>query len=514
MSPSPLFSLVLALLCGQEPVVGEARGGKGNKSSLQTPPNNPGDWLRVLNTGSTHSSLGQYLGGKRFGYEIETEGPILWNGKLAWRIVEETAREELADGKPVHEVSQTTSIHALEGEGPLIYFHQIAEENGKRTERIAMPTGKGDGLKLVVNRDGRQETREVERPKASLSHTVRMNAWLSSSPEPGTRMTSWETEWDDENPNRPTVYTFIGKESVEGERVNRVRCEMDGARMDCLVTDQGKTLSVRVGPLQLKQEPESIARKLQAGGVDLAEALSIPLDGLKDPKLAPRVTKAVWLMRGLEDTGFSFPEDKRQKLVAPTNEPKGAVHLITQGSPLPGKAEPLGEAEKKAMLASTPTLQSDDPRLKAWAQKQVGMAQSVRDRAALLVGAVNRHLGKTMAANAEDALSVLDQARGDCTEHTLLFVAAARSCGIPAREVTGLVPGEMVGKSGTRLAMVWHAWAEYHDGTGWQAVDPTWNQASGVDATHVKLATGPTDWSWMNLLGVLRVNLERAEFSR
>ena len=142
------------------------------------------------------------------------------------------------------------------------------------------------------------------------------------------------------------------------------------------------------------------------------------------------------------------------------------------------------------------------------------MAQSVQDRAALLVGAVNRHLAKTMAANAEDALSVLDQAKGDCTEHTLLFVAAARACCIPAREVTGLVPGEMAGKTGPRLAMVWHAWAEYHDGNSWRAVDPTWNQASGVDATHVKLATGPTDWSWMNLLGVLRVNLEKAEFRR
>ena len=514
MSLMPLFSLVLSLSLGQDPVLGEAKGSKGGKASQQTPPNTPSDWLRVLNSGSTHSSLGQYLGGKRFGYEIETEGPVLWNGKLAWRIVEETAREELADGKPVHETSQTTSIHALEGEGPLIYFHQLVEENGKRTERVATPSGQGAGLKLVVNRDGRQETREVERPKASLSHTIRMNAWLSSNPEPGTRMTSWETEWDDENPNRPTVYTFIGKEKAEGAWVNRVRCEMDGARMDCLVTDQGKTLSIRVGPLQLKQEPESLARKLQAGGVDLAEALSIPLDGLKDPKLAPRVTKAVWLMRGLEDSGFRFPEDQRQKLINNPNDPKGAIHLVTRGSPLSVQKEPLAEAEKKAMLAATPTLQAEDPRLKAWALKQVGVAQSVQDRAALLVGAVNRHLAKTMAANAEDALSVLDQARGDCTEHTLLFVAAARACGIPAREVTGLVPGEMMGKSGTRLAMVWHAWAEYHDGTGWKAVDPTWNQASGVDATHVKLATGPTDWSWMNLLGVLRVNLEQAEFSR
>jgi hypothetical protein len=509
----PSFSLVLALALGQEPMAGVAKGGK-TKGTQQTPPTTPTDWLRVLSTGSTHSSLGQYLGGKRFGYEIETEGPVLWNGKLAWRIVEETAREEMADGKPVRETMQTTSIHSLEGEGPLIYFHQVAEENGKRTERLAVPMGKGVGLKLVVNRDGRLETREVEQPKASLSHTVRMNAWLSSEPEPGTRMTSWETEWDDENPNRPTVYTYVGKEEVGGIRANRVRCEMDGARMDCLVTDQGKPLSIRVGPLQLKQEPENQVRLLQPGAVDLAEALSIPLDGLKDPKLAPKVNKAVWLMSGLEETGFRFPEDDRQKLVTRADDPKGTVRLVTLSEPLREKPEELIETDRKQMLAATPTLQSQDPRLKAWALKQVGVAQAVRDRAALLVGAVNRHLAKTMAANAEDALSVLDQAKGDCTEHTLLFVAAARSCGIPAREVTGLVPGEMAGKSGTRLAMVWHAWAEYHDGTAWQAVDPTWNQASGVDATHVKLATGPTDWSWMNLLGVLRVNLEQAEFRR
>lgn len=507
------LSLPLMLVLGQEPLAGVAKGGV-SKAFHQTPPANPNDWIRALNGASTHSSLGQYLGGKRFGYEIEDEGPVLWNGKLAWRVVEETAREELADGKPVRETIQTTSIHSLEGDGPLIYFHQVSEDNGKRTERIAIPSEGSPGLRLTVNRDGRLESREVERPKASLAQTVRMNAWLASSPEPGTRMTSWETDWDDENPNHPTVYTFVGKEEVGTIRANRVRCEMDGARMDCLVTDQGQTLSVRVGPLVLKQEPEVQARQLQAGQVDLAEALSIPLEGLRDPLQATKIIRAEWQLRGLDGTGFIFPEDQRQKVITLATDAKGTVRLATEMNPEKPRPEKLEEELKRQMLAATPTLQAEDPRLKAWALKQVGVAQSVQDRAALLVGAVNRHLAKTMAANAEDALSVLDQAKGDCTEHTLLFVAAARACCIPAREVTGLVPGEMEGKTGPRLAMVWHAWAEYHDGNSWRAVDPTWNQASGVDATHVKLATGPTDWSWMNLLGVLRVNLEKAEFRR
>ncbi|MEW5850887.1 MAG: transglutaminase-like domain-containing protein [Myxococcota bacterium] len=56
---------------------------------------------------------------------------------------------------------------------------------------------------------------------------------------------------------------------------------------------------------------------------------------------------------------------------------------------------------------------------------------------------------------------------GDCTEHAVLLAAAARSVGLPARVVLGIVLVQ--GKK--TVGGIGHAWTEIHDGTGWQVVD-------------------------------------------
>jgi transglutaminase-like putative cysteine protease len=57
--------------------------------------------------------------------------------------------------------------------------------------------------------------------------------------------------------------------------------------------------------------------------------------------------------------------------------------------------------------------------------------------------------------------------RGDCTEHAVLTVALARSVGIPARVVVGMV----IVPTGTQYAALGHAWAELRDGDHWTVAD-------------------------------------------
>ena len=78
---------------------------------------------------------------------------------------------------------------------------------------------------------------------------------------------------------------------------------------------------------------------------------------------------------------------------------------------------------------------------------------------------------------------------GDCNEHTALFVAMARSIGIPARIAVGL--------AFVRGAFYYHAWPEVYIDEGnnrglWLPVDPTFNQFP-ADATHFRLARGGLD---------------------
>jgi len=75
---------------------------------------------------------------------------------------------------------------------------------------------------------------------------------------------------------------------------------------------------------------------------------------------------------------------------------------------------------------------------------------------------------------------VLAARRGDCNEHTVLYVALARAAGLPARAAAGLV--HLDGR------FYYHAWPEVWLGD-WVAVDPTLDQFP-ADATHLRFVVG------------------------
>lgn len=72
--------------------------------------------------------------------------------------------------------------------------------------------------------------------------------------------------------------------------------------------------------------------------------------------------------------------------------------------------------------------------------------------------------------------------RGDCTEHAVLTVALARSMGIPARVVVGMV----IVPPGTQYAALGHAWAEVRDGDHWTIADAALGPLAG-QARYVAL---------------------------
>lgn len=76
---------------------------------------------------------------------------------------------------------------------------------------------------------------------------------------------------------------------------------------------------------------------------------------------------------------------------------------------------------------------------------------------------------------------------GDCTEFADLFVAMARSLGIPARRMDGWTPAW----KGTLR----HAWVEaWIPSRGWTAFDPTWGESGS--ASFEKLSTARIVASW------------------
>ena len=110
----------------------------------------------------------------------------------------------------------------------------------------------------------------------------------------------------------------------------------------------------------------------------------------------------------------------------------------------------------------------------------------VRDRVDYMPGTTDAHTG---------AAEALADGKGVCQDHAHIFIAAARTIGVPARYITGYL---VVGEEGSADAH--HAWAEaWVEGLGWVAFDVA-NRiclteryvrlAAGLDAGYAAPITG------------------------
>ena len=104
-------------------------------------------------------------------------------------------------------------------------------------------------------------------------------------------------------------------------------------------------------------------------------------------------------------------------------------------------------------------------------------------------------------SNSLSVFDVIDRKKGDCTEHTELFVNLARAAGFPTREVGGWV------YDGIDKFMP-HAWAEVaikaNNDFYWLPVDPTWNR---VNPTNVIKAN-----DYESILGNFTLRLRKIRY--
>ncbi len=134
----------------------------------------------------------------------------------------------------------------------------------------------------------------------------------------------------------------------------------------------------------------------------------------------------------------------------------------------------------KSELATEPMLQSNDIAIVQKSIAITGLERDARRVAEKLTRWVHDSLAKEVTFSVPNAVQVLRTRRGDCNEHTQLYVALARAVGIPARIATGLAY--------VRGKFYYHAWPEvWLD--DWVPVDPTFGQFP-ADAAHLRFVVG------------------------
>jgi hypothetical protein len=128
------------------------------------------------------------------------------------------------------------------------------------------------------------------------------------------------------------------------------------------------------------------------------------------------------------------------------------------------------------------SLALEDSSLKAWAAKAIGRESRPEAVARALNGWVRRSIALRTGPGTASMPRILQTGRGTAVERVLLLTALARSIGLPARPVWGLV----------RVKGRWQlrTWSEVWTGT-WLPLDPA-DGPRGTDAGRVRLSTGGT----------------------
>jgi hypothetical protein len=207
------------------------------------------------------------------------------------------------------------------------------------------------------------------------------------------------------------------------------------------------------------------------------------------------------LLGGVDFSGFDL-SGGRQTLIGDTLVVRRETD--EQLSADPDRHSPEVVSKVGTYLQPDPMIQSRDPRIQAQVRQIVGRRRDPVRVARLINEWVHQNVEKRVTVSVPSAVEVLETRRGDCNEHTVLFVALARAAGLPARTAAGLVY--------VNGGFYYHAWPEVYL-NGWVAIDPTFGQMP-ADAAHLRFTVGglARQVELIRLIGRLQLNVLPTEY--
>jgi len=362
-------------------------------------------------------------------------------------------KESSFDNRSPREIEVTVKP---EGGGSVVEFvTRLPGSSEKRTARVAGP--------VFFDLDGR-----ALKAAGQLRPGGSMTASVAAVPQAGiARLTA----------------KVMGKSSRAGRDSFVIEVANVGGRgvsWEIICDGEGRTLELEVGGLVTRKVSEAEA-KLPVVAARISNAL--PTRPLKRrPLRLRRMTLMVAVDRDLPRG--TIPAAPGQE-VARARDGRYVV-VLTERRP-DGRLPALGltAAERARYTASTAHIPAEHPALKAAAERVAGAEPEPMIVADRLVRYVSRRLANSSrGASSATALEAFRKRSGDCTEHSALLVALARSRGIPARRVSGLVHA---GRS-----FIFHQWAEVYIDDRWVPCDPS-KGLLGLPACYLRLGTGSPD---------------------
>jgi hypothetical protein len=404
------------------------------------------------------------------------------------------------NGEVLKTTSRSRCVYRLKPPGLIESCEKMEVSNNDISSTTVLLENNQHAIAIDYNGQTRTLVHAPSRDTMEMAKTL--DDWIFGNRKAGDTFELFGIDVDGLRHGRPTIdseskVTFEGRKKArwKGEEVSLtlVRSLDDsGVVTHFQMLPSGVAIRIKAGPLEFRLEDKDATVDFSASKLDMAQTIpsNVFLGNPKD------IVSLKLLLKTKED--FSLPETRRQRLLKGEKN-ELLIELVPEY--LDETDEPLSDEEKRKYTSSTLLLPSDHREIRQLARTIIGEEMDPLRIADLLQSWVYLNIEKTYGSNTGSALTVLKNRAGDCTELALLFTALARSVGIPARELTGLIYDDLNNVFG------WHAWAEIHNGHQWLSVDPTWNELF-ANATHVRLSKNDEDMASIALLNQLEIEVQ------
>jgi transglutaminase-like putative cysteine protease len=420
--------------------------------------------------------------GRKVGWTRVAWSASTFEGKPSLHDRTEAVTRTVRDMAGHRDLFETRTVLDIERDedGTLWSQDIVVEEVGRRTVETLRWNGKAYLHSATV--DGQEVTRVVP---LDAPVSTDAEAFLSRRAKAGTLVVGEKLplrELDLEGRRaRVSEIEIVGSEQVEAEsgmveafRVVLRHLETGSETTMWLDKDGAFVRSESDTGMVLRRVTEADALKLptRPPSFSITVASRPPLERVMSAdRLEIEVELADDPVRKLPD----FPASPWSKAGAPRrDERRGWVipaTLTSYDHPEARAPLPIDPAGFERDLEPTALMPCRHPDLVATAERVLRGATDARTATERLARWVCDELSKESLEVAQgSALQILEERKGDCSEHALLFVALCRAAGIPARRCTGYV----------NIGPMWgaHAWAEVWTGR-WIAADPTTGEIGG-----------------------------------
>lgn len=449
----------------------------------------------------------------RVGYYCVTTSSDTYEGKPAVRTethFEDTfsyvAQNTNLIGDKFHVTRDTSDFSSLDNR-PLSE-HLAGQVNGRTNCRYDFKFGE-KSVEVDQNANGKKLHTKLALPNNSIYYDeLRLIAERCPKPGGSIEIPSFNAGLGVDHPSfGSSLLHALGYSDVkvDGQPVKAIVCEEEysdsGARRNLYISPSGEQIRIEYPAESLVYVKASKEFALSPVGDMVFGPYIANLTSILAYCDAP--TKAA-IDNGGRFTEMQFKFQNFDLSSAPSDESQTVVKGDLQGTsetPWTIKVHPaqiadsvpetIADAVKGQEQWTKPDMfmPSDDPKLKTLAAKIVGSQKTVVG--AIL--AIKNYVGRLMKPKAEfgipsDALQILQDRTGTCSDYSILTTTLLRAAGIAARPVSGLVTNDPF-VAVDHMLLNTHGWAEAWDGQRWIGVDPT-DKHDQISASHIKLWQG------------------------